>query len=726
MKPIRTLLALSLGLALAAPLALLARGDGDALPSAPTGDQATTSRLVYGLLSDSRYAYRPRALDDALSQDILKRYLEALDPGKVFLTAQDVAGFSKYATTLDDAIKSGQVDPAWAMFAVYRMRVGERIAYARGLLKGGFDFSGNERYEYDREHAPWAASGAALDTLWKQSVKNDWLRLKLAGKKPEEIRKTLDKRYANVLDGVGEIKGEDVFQSFLNAYAASIDPHTDYMTPRSAENFNMQISNSLEGIGAVLFKQDDVILIREIVPGGPAARSGKLKPGDRIVGVGQNASGEMKDVIGWRTDDAVDLIRGAANTQVRLDIVPAEAPLDSKPARVLLTRAKVRLEDARAKAETIVVPAANGEPVRRIGVIKLPGFYQDIDARRRRDSDYASATRDVARMLAQFRAQKMDGVVLDLRGNGGGSLSEAIELTGLFIDKGPVVQVRESGGRISVEDDRDAGVAWDGPLAVLINRGSASASEIVAGAIQDYGRGLIIGETSFGKGTVQNMVDLDRWPANEKPRFGQVKLTIAQFFRPGGSSTQNKGVVPDVAFPTSVDASEYGESTYDNALPWTRIAAAPHMQYGNFAGLLGKLDARHDARVAKDVEYQWWVEDVAKFRAEAAKKSVSLNEAERRAERDKFDALVKQRAMQRKELGIEHDALLDSSDDGLQANERDVAKDVAREEAAKKSRDPLLRESAAILGDAIGLLGADAKLAAQVLPQASSAAHWTD
>ena len=726
MKPIRTLLALSLGLALAAPLALLARGDGDALPSAPTGDQATTSRLVYGLLSDSRYAYRPRALDDALSQDILKRYLEALDPGKVFLTAQDVAGFSKYATTLDDAIKSGQVDPAWAMFAVYRMRVGERIAYARGLLKGGFDFSGNERYEYDREHAPWAASGAALDTLWKQSVKNDWLRLKLAGKKPEEIRKTLDKRYANVLDGVGEIKGEDVFQSFLNAYAASIDPHTDYMTPRSAENFNMQISNSLEGIGAVLFKQDDVILIREIVPGGPAARSGKLKPGDRIVGVGQNASGEMKDVIGWRTDDAVDLIRGAANTQVRLDIVPAEAPLDSKPARVLLTRAKVRLEDARAKAETIVVPAANGEPVRRIGVIKLPGFYQDIDARRRRDSDYASATRDVARMLAQFRAQKMDGVVLDLRGNGGGSLSEAIELTGLFIDKGPVVQVRESGGRISVEDDRDAGVAWAGPLAVLINRGSASASEIVAGAIQDYGRGLIIGETSFGKGTVQNMVDLDRWPANEQARFGQVKLTIAQFFRPGGSSTQNKGVVPDVAFPTSVDAGEYGESTYDNALPWTRIAAAPHMQYGNFAGLLGKLDARHDARVAKDVEYQWWVEDVAKFRAEAAKKSVSLNEAERRAERDKFDALVKQRAMQRKELGIEHDALLDSSDDGLQANERDVAKDVAREEAAKKSRDPLLRESAAILGDAIGLLGADAKLAAQVLPQASSAAHWTD
>ena len=693
MKPTRTMLALSLGLALAAPLALLARagaGNGsDALPSAPTSDQATTSRLVYGLLSDSRYAYRPRALDDALSQDVLKRYLETLDPGKVFLTAQDVAGFSKYSTRLDDAIKSGQVDPAWAMFALYRQRVGERIGYARGLLKGGFDFSGNERYEYDRKDVPWAANGAALDVLWKQSVKNDWLRLKLAGKKPDEIRKTLDKRYANMLDSINEIKGDEVFQSFLNAYAAAIDPHTDYMTPRSATNFNMTISNSLEGIGAVLFKQDDMVVVREMVPGGPALRSGKLKPGDRIVGVGQGASGEMKDVIGWRTDDVVDLIRGAANTQVRLDVVAAEAPLDSKPVRVLLTRAKVRLEDARAKAESISLPAANGEPARRIGVIKLPGFYQDVEARRRRDDDYASATKDVARMLAQFRAQKMDGVVLDLRGNGGGSLSEAIELTGLFIDKGPVVQVRESGGRVSVEDDDKPGVAWDGPLAVLVNRGSASASEIVAGAIQDYGRGLVIGETTFGKGTVQNMVDLDRWPANEEPRFGQVKLTIAQFFRPGGSSTQNKGVVPDVAFPASVDASEYGESTYDNALPWTRIAAAPHVQYGNFAGLLGKLDARHDARIAKDVEFQWWVEDVAKFREEQAKKSVSLNEAERRAERDKFDAQRKQRAEQRKQLGIALDPLLDdASDDGLQASERNVAKDVAREEAATKSRDP--------------------------------------
>ena len=723
----RTLLALTLGLLLASPLALVAGADGGiALPSAPTADQSTTSRLVYGLLSDSRYAYRPRALDDALSKEVFKRYLEALDPGKLFLTAQDVAGFGKYETRLDDAIKAGQVDPAWAIFAAYRQRVGERIRFARGLLKRDFDFTADDAYAYDREDAPWAGQ-AELDGLWTQSVKNDWLRLKLAGKQPDEIRKTLDKRYANLLERINELKGDDVFQTFMNAYAGAIDPHTDYMTPRSAENFNMTISNSLEGIGAVLFRQDDVVLVREIVPGGPAARSGKLQSGDRIVGVGQGGAGEMKDVIGWRIDDVVDLIRGAAGTQVRLDVVPAEAPLDSKPVELLLTRAKVRLEDARAKSETITVPAADGQPERRIGVIKLPGFYQDFEARRQHRDDYASATRDVARMLAQFRTQKMDGVVLDLRGNGGGSLSEAIELTGLFIDQGPVVQVRESGGRVSVENDRKAGVAWDGPLAVLVNRGSASASEIVAGAIQDYGRGLIIGETTFGKGTVQNMVDLDRWPANEEARFGQLKLTIAQFFRPGGSSTQNKGVVPDVAFPASVDASEFGESTYDNALPWTRIAAAPHVQYGNFIPLLGQLDARHDARVGKDVEFQWWAEDVRRFREEQAKKSISLNEAERRAERDKFDARRKQRAQMRAELGIEQDPLLDArSDDGLQADERNVVESVAREEAAKKASDPLLRESAAILADAIGLLGQDAKLAAQVLPESRSAGHWVD
>ncbi|HZH44879.1 MAG TPA: carboxy terminal-processing peptidase [Lysobacter sp.] len=720
-----------LALLLAAPLALLARDDAarataTELPSGPTTDQATAARLVHGLLSDSQYAYRPRALDDTLSQDVYKRYLEALDPSKQFFTAADIAKLDAYRGRLDDAIKGGELEPAYTIFTLFKQRVDERVAFARALLKRDiFQFDKDDRFEYDREDAPWPADQAALDALWTQSVRNDWLRLKLAGKKPEDIAKTLDKRYANLGRSVAELKGEDVFQTFLNSYANAIDPHTDYFTPRTADNFNMSMSLSLEGIGAVLQRQDDVVAIREIVPGGPASTSGKLKPGDRVVAVGQGDSGPMEDVIGWRIDDVVAKIRGAKGTRVRLDVIPAEMGLDSKPTRIVLVRDRVRLEDQAAKSEIHTVPGENGEPALRIGVIKLPGFYQDFEGRRKNSADYASATRDVARLLGKLRAEKVDGVVLDLRNNGGGSLAEAIELTGLFIDRGPVVQVRESGGRVVVNGDDDPGVVWDGPLAVLINRGSASASEIFAGAIQDYGRGLVIGETTFGKGTVQNLVDLDRWPANESPRFGQVKLTIAQFFRVSGGSTQNKGIEPDIAFPASVDASEYGESTYDNALPWTRIAAVPHIRYGNFAPLVSRLDTLHKQRVAQDKEFQWWKEDVAEFRAESEKKWVSLNEAERRAERDRDEAKRKQRQAERKALGLALDPLAEELyDDGLAANERDIAKDAEREKLAEKRPDPLLRESAAILADAIRLLNADRQLSAQVLPRGSTPQQW--
>lgn len=727
MKLSSTLPVLTLAFALTAPIALLARDDAAKLPNGPTADQATTAKLVYGLLSDSRYAYRPRALDDALSQDVYKRYLEALDPGKLFFTAEDIKTFAPNATKFDDAIKGGDMAAPYAMFAIYKQRVAERVTMARGLLGKAdkFTFTGNDRYEYDREDAPWA-SAAQLDALWTQSVRNDWLRLKLAGKKPDEIRKTLDKRYANLVGTVDDLNGEDVFQTFLNSYAGSIDPHTDYFTPRTAENFNLSMSLSLEGIGAVLQKQDEVVVIREIIPGGPAARSGKLKPGDRIVAVGQGKSGEMKDVVGWRIDDVVELIRGTKGTPVRLDVVPAEAVVDAKPTRLVLTRDKVRLEEQAAKAQTITVPAQDGA-TKKIGVIKLPAFYQDFEGRRKNANDYASATRDVARLLAQLKVQKVDGVVLDLRNNGGGSLTEAVELTGLFIDQGPVVQVRESGGRVSVEDDTRSGVAWDGPLAVLINRGSASASEIFAGAIQDYGRGLVIGETTFGKGTVQNLIDLDRWPANEASRFGQVKLTIAQFFRVSGGSTQHKGVVPDIRFPVTVDATEFGESTYDNALPWTRIAAVPHTQYGNFAPLLPRLDALHAARVAKDKEFQWWSEDVAQFREEQAKKYASLNEAERRAERDKFEAKRKARQDERKALNLPLDPFAENdNDDGLQASERNIAQEAAREKLEEKRPDPLLRESAAILADALTLLNGDRQLSQQVLPASRTMGHWSE
>jgi carboxyl-terminal processing protease len=717
---------LLLALALTAPVALLARADsGTNTIAGATAEQATTSKLVYGLLSNSRYAYRPVALDDVLSADILKRYLDSLDGSKMFFTAQDIAGFDRYKTTLDDDIKAGDSSPAQAIFALYRKRVDERANYARALLKQDiFKFDGNERWYYDREKSPWATS-QELDGLWKQSVRNDWLRLKLAGKQPDEIRKTLDKRYQNLAGSAADLNGEDAFQSFLNAYTNAIDPHTDYFNPRAAERFNQQMSLSLEGIGAVLQKQDDVVVVREIVPGGPAALSKKLQPGDRIVAVGQGKAGPMEDVVGWRIDDVVEKIKGPKGTQVRLDIIPPQAGLDSKPNLLQLTRARIRLEEQAAKSKVIDLPAAGGEPARRIGVIELPAFYQDFEGRRDQNGDYASATRDVKKLLAGFKSQGIDGVVVDLRNNGGGSLDEAVNLTGLFIDQGPVVQVRESSGRVVVDGDDDPGVAWDGPLAVLVNRGSASASEIFAGAIKDYGRGLIIGENTFGKGTVQNLFDLDRWPSAEGTRYGQVKFTMAQFFLPGGSSTQNKGVAPDIAFPVTVDASEFGESTYDNALPWTRIAAAPHVRYGNFNAILPQLEQLHEARVAHDPEYQWWSQDVAQFRAEQAKKYLSLNEGERRAERDRDDAKRKQREAERKQLGLSADPLADSdADDGLQAGERDVAKDAAREKEAEKRPDPLLRESAAILGDAMGLLVANQALTAQVLPESRSPLHW--
>lgn len=714
-----------LAFALTAPAALLARADS-ALPSAATLDQATTSKLVYGLLSDSRYAYRPRQLDAATSQDVFKRYLESLDSGKQFFTKEDVDRFAPLAARTGDAIRSGELDPAYQVFAVYRQRVGERVAYARRLLRQEPDFTVEERFNYDRKDVPWATS-TELDELWRKSVKNDWLRLKLAGKPAADIRKTLDKRYDTLLKTINELKGEDVFSFYMNAYTSAVDPHTDYFTPRTAENFNQAMSLSLEGIGAQLQRQDDMVVIREVVPGGPVAMDGTLKAGDRIVGVGQGRSGPVEDVIGWRIDDVVGKIRGAKDTQVRLEYIPAAEGVDGKHRMLTLTRQKIRLSEQAAKGETMTIPGVGGEQERRIGVVKLPTFYQDFEGRRRNAADYASATRDVAKLLAGFKADKIDGVVLDLRNNGGGSLDEAIELTGLFIEQGPVVQVRESGGRVTVNSDRNPAVAWDGPLAVLINRGSASASEIFAGAIQDYGRGLVIGETTFGKGTVQNVVPLDRWPASEKERFGQVKLTIAQFFRVSGSSTQHKGVVPDLAFPASVDASEFGESTYDNALPWTRIAAVPHTQYGNFAPIVPRLETMHATRIRADREFQWWEEDVQQFRTEAAKKYVSLNEAERRTERDKQEAQRKQRQQIRKDLGLPLDPLAeDSNDDGLTGNERDIVKDAAREKAAEKRPDPLLKESASILADALNVLEKDRPLSAQVLPQSTGPGRWAD
>lgn len=724
MKLSRSLLALALTLPLAVSLYASDTPTESALaPLQGTPVQAQAMQNVYGLLSNSRLAYRPRALDQAMVDDVFKRYLEALDPSKMYFTAADVADFQRYKANLGASIRAGDTAPAFAMFDVYKQRAQTRISHARALLDQDiFQFDGDERWYYDRKEAEWAADSAELDGIWQQSVRNDWLRLKLAGRKDDEIRTTLDRRYQRNLRDLGELKSADIFQTFMNAYAGSVDPHTAYYNPRSAELFDQQMSLSLEGIGAVLMRQDDVVVIREVVPGGPAALSGKLKGGDRIVAVGQGGTGEMEDVIGWRLDDVVDKIKGPKDTVVQLDVIPAEAGLDSPPARIAITRARVRLEEQAAKSEVIDIPAAGDLPQRRIGIVKLPAFYSDFSGRRANQTDYASATRDVDRILRGFRSEGLDGVVIDLRSNGGGSLTEAVELTGLFIEGGPVVQVRQSGGRVSVESDSSRDVAWTGPMAVLINRSSASASEIFAGAIQDYGRGLVIGETTFGKGTVQNLADLDRWPGRQTEPLGRVKLTVAQFFLPGGASTQNRGVVPDLSFPVSVDASEYGESTYENAIPWTRIAAVPHARYGQFDSLVPRLQARHEARVATDVEWTWWFEDVNEARAEREKKYISLNLQERRAERERLQTRRQERQVRRAELGLALDPLADTSaDDGLSASERDVVAEAKRQKDAEKAPDPQLRETAAILADATRLLHADPGLAGEVLPQAQAA-----
>ncbi len=710
----------------ATPAAVTTRSD-----KKPTGalvqnvDQRETAKTVYGVLSDSNYAYRPRALDDALAADIAKRYLESLDGAKMFLTAADVASFNAQQSQLDDDIKAGDFKRPFAVFDTYRKRVKERSRFARALLnKDIFDFSGHDRVEFDREKAPWAASNAELDTLWTNSVRNDWLRLKLAGKQPADIRKTLDKRYANIEKAVSEYSSEDIFQIAMNAYANSIDPHTDYLNPRTAERFNQQMSLQLQGIGAVLTKPDDVVVVRELVPGGPAALSKLVQPGMRIIAVGQGEKGPMEDVVGWRIDDVVEKIKGNKGTKVRLDLVPPGVPIESKPNHVLLTRDIVKLTEDAAKSEIIEVPSQAGQPAKRIGVIKLPSFYEDFEGRRR-GGEFASSSRDVARLLQEFQTQNIDGVVLDFRNNGGGSLGEAVRITGLFIDQGPVVQVRESGGRVTINQDRTPGVLWRGPLAIVINRATASASEIVAGAIKDYGRGVIIGETTYGKGTVQNLMDLDRWPGRGATNYGQLKLTIAQFFLPAGSSTQNKGVTPDVHYPVTVDAADFGESTNENALPWSKIDSSDFERVGNLATLNATLEAQHTARVRNDPEFKWLLEDLAEYKERRDRKYISLNEVERKAERDAAEAKIKTRQEARKKLGLKLDPLADDpNDDGLSTNERDVAKQLEREKLAEERPDPLLRESANILVDAINDFGRNPALLRQTFPQAQSPVLW--
>lgn len=653
-----------------------------------------------------RLHYKPTALDDALSAAMFDGYLKALDGEKLLFVQSDIDQWAGIRTQLDDAIMVGNLEIPFAIFNRYLQRTSERMAFARSVIKTGFDFQLKESLELSREKASWATSDAEINDLWRKRVKNEWLRLKLAGKDDKSIADTLDRRYENSLKRIGRTTADDAFQAFMNAYTMAIEPHTNYLDRRAAEGFAIAMRLSLVGIGAMLSEKDDHTLIIDLVPGGPAMVSGQLQVGDRIVGVAQGETGPMKDVVGWRTDDVVALIRGTSDSVVRLDILPAEAGQSALHKQVSLVRKQISLEEQAAKKSIVVVKA--GGQNRRIGVIALPAFYQDSTARAQGKPDFKSATRDVAVLLNELKAEQVDGVLIDLRNNGGGSMNEAVELTGLFIDQGPVVQSRDAKGRVIVASDLNAGVAWDAPLAVLINRRSASSSEIFAAAIQDYGRGLIIGEQSFGKGTVQTMFNLDRVNNDPLQKLGDLKLTIAQFFRVDGGTTQLRGVQPDIAMGVGSD-ERFGEARYDNALPWNQIPVAQYTPVASLKPLGSPLLARHQLRVKKDPDYQDLQEDIAEVNALRAKNQISLNAAERRKEREAKLAKQKAREARLAASGKAADQSTQQmrTDDGLHADERNPVTERAQAKARKNDKDIVLTEAANIFSDAIDLQAAD-------------------
>jgi len=672
----------------------------------PEVQEAKAAHLAAELLS--RYHYKATPLDDALSSKMFDQYLKALDPEKIYFLQSDIDHLAVNRTRLDDAILSEDLRAPFEIFNLYERRAVERMAYARTLLKKGFDFNSDETLMIERKDQPWPATEADALDLWRKRVKNDWLRLKLAGQDDAAIVKVLDKRYDSASRRMGKITGADAFQAFMNAYTMAIEPHTNYLGPRAAENFDIAMRLSLAGIGAVLTDIDGYATIRELVAGGPASLSGQLQVGDRIVGVAQGTTQAMDDVVGWRLDDTVALVRGAVGSTVRLDILPADKGPDAPSKTVVLVRNTITIQDSVAKAK--VYSVATGEGKRLIGVITLPSFYEDIDALRKGDKEYRSAGRDVAKLLADLKAQKVDGLLMDLRNNGGGSLREAVGLTGLFVGKVPVVQTRNAKGDITVEKNVNTGVAWDGPMGVLINRASASASEIFAAAIQDYGRGLIIGEPSFGKGTVQTVASLDQVARNTSPVYGELKMTVAQFFRVNGGTTQLRGVEPDIGYLQSGDETLFGESSFGNALPWTRVNAADYAPVGDITAQLPRLRAWHESRVQRDRDYQGLLEDLAKARELRRNNVISLNEAVRRKERAALE--TRMTAL----LGSEGaDAGGALADDGLQFNERKLSKDLAMEKTQKSANDVLLNEAVSILSDSVALKEGKSQMAASAL-----------
>ncbi|WP_133543280.1 carboxy terminal-processing peptidase [Mesocricetibacter intestinalis] len=581
----------------------------------PTEENALAAKRVTTRLT--QYHYRKFQLDDEFSRKIFDRYLDLLDFTHSLFLQSDVDEMrSQYADLLDNQLNEGKLVAAFDMYERMAKRRYERYAYALSLLNKAPDLSDDDQIEIDRKKAPWPKTTEDANKLWEQRVKNDIIDLKLKDKKWPEIKKTLTKRYNLAIRRLTQIKADDITQLFLNSFAREIDPHTSYLAPRAAKSFNESMNLSLEGIGATLQQEDDETIIKSLVPGAPAERSRKIKAGDKIVGVGQGAKGEIEEVVGWRLEDVVDKIKGKKGSKVRLEIEPAKG---GKTKVITLIRDKVRIEDSAAK---LTVEKVNGE---NVAVIKISTFYIGLTA-------------DVRKLLTQMKEKKATSLIIDLRENGGGALTEAVELSGLFISDGPIVQVRDPYNRIRVNEDPDNAQVYSGPLIVLINRFSASASEIFAAAMQDYNRGVVIGQNTFGKGTVQQsrslnfVYDLDQEP------LGFIQYTIQKFYRINGGSTQLKGVAPDIQLASSIDAKEYGEEKEDNALPWDKIPAANYAQAGEAKAVIEELAEKHHARIAKNPEFISLNEEIKIRDERSERKFLTLNYAKRKAENDKDDA----------------------------------------------------------------------------------------
>jgi len=647
--------------------------------------------------------YVDRRYNDAMSAAHLETYLERLDPSHLYFTASDVAEFQTYSTRLDDLGRQGELSPAFTIFDRYEQRASDRLALVianMDAIVSGLDFGKDEYIDSDPTERDWAVDTAELDDRWRKRLKNQVLGLKLAEKPLQEIAPTLVKRYENQQNRLSQYNEQDVFAVYANALTSQFDPHTSYFSPRRAENFDIDMRLSLEGIGAVLQNEDEYVKVVRVVPAGPADKQSDLKAAELIIAVGQGKVGPMTDVIGWRLDDVVDLVRGKKGTVVRLDVIPAAGRSD-EARRLTITRNEVQLEEQAAQSKIIEINDLGSTP-RKIGVIDIPAFYLDFDAYRKGDPDFRSTTRDVAKLVNELNEAGVDGLVIDLRGNGGGSLREANELTGLFIEYGPTVQIRGTGSRVWRDGKRRRGPYYDGPVAIMIDRLSASASEIFAGALQDYGRAIVVGDRSFGKGTVQTLLDLPE---------GQLKITESKFYRISGDSTQHRGVIPDISYPSLLQHDEIGESSLEKALDWDRIAPVRHKDYGVVDAILPTLVAKHTERANADPDFQYIWDQKALAKKVRGAEVLPLNEAERIAQRTsqeiQYLAIENTR---RQAKGMDILASLDDladEDDDTSAAPQDSAEELsaASDDTEAEEVDALITETARILADAINLSG---------------------